>query len=96
MPSVAAMNEPEPGPPPGSAARSRTPGRGSKGHSGKSRLSSTSHLTGKGRHDEARPGSWLDGIPFAKSEMCRNPDDCTHRYSRKGCSFAHSQREVDE
>eukprot|EP00972_Heterocapsa_arctica_P096338 14213627-Heterocapsa_arctica.AAC.1 len=50
-------------------------------------------MTGKGRYDEGRAGSWLDGIPYIKSEMCWMGDDCTHKGTRKGCLFAHSKEE---
>eukprot|EP00972_Heterocapsa_arctica_P011633 1703815-Heterocapsa_arctica.AAC.1 len=62
--------------------RTRAPGRGkdsSKEH-GKGRAadrqSPTSYMTGKGRYDEGKDGSWLQGIPYLKSEWCRAGDDC--------------------
>eukprot|EP00972_Heterocapsa_arctica_P020617 3039842-Heterocapsa_arctica.AAC.1 len=53
-------------------------------------------MTGKGRHDEAREGSWLEGIPFLRSEWLREMDLCRHKGKPKGCSYAHEQSEIDE
>eukprot|EP00972_Heterocapsa_arctica_P100256 14783769-Heterocapsa_arctica.AAC.1 len=52
-------------------------------------------MTGKGRHHEGLEGNWLEGLPFRRSEWCREYERCTHKNRGKGCAFARAQAEMD-
>jgi hypothetical protein len=86
--------------------RSHSKGRGKSSGKGKrhtkDRLSPTSNMTGKGRHDEAEAiegvQGWLAGMSIRRSTYCKTLEDgtyCAHHNSPKGCGFAHSKAEID-
>jgi hypothetical protein len=84
------------------SAKGRGKGSGAKGSSHQDQLSSTSHMTGKGKFHEGlardHPG-WLDGMSYRRTEKCKtiaSGERCEHFRSKFGCGFAHTDQEMDE
>eukprot|EP00972_Heterocapsa_arctica_P049486 7283971-Heterocapsa_arctica.AAC.1 len=51
--------------------------------------------TGPGPRAGPRVGP-VRGIPFLRSEWCRDMERCPYKGKPRGCAYAHAQSDIDE